>query len=186
MNQHSIRGGRKAKLSGRKNKFAASNSNQVQVKQRGQDYAKVIQKLGECRFRVTLTTGQTCLATLRGKLQKKLWVNAADIVLVAVQDFQTDKVFISHRYTSDDVRWLIEQQEIDPHFCETGETSDDSLQNGVLSSIGFEVKKEIETEQKKEEKQEPIENMFPNISDSDSTDEESAEEMFFNPNRPCQ
>lgn len=204
-----LRGGKKAKLSGRKNQFAANAIKEVKTKQPGQDYARVLQKLGGCRFKgkfldyvrpdlllaVLYTGGRECLAILRGKLQKKLWVNAYDIILVETQDYQRDKVYIMYRYTNDEVRWLVDQKEVNAVFCETGATDHSST---IEKISGFEIgkKKDDEFESLSRSENSDLEScerqstgpdhrpFFPN---SDSSEEESNEgETFFNPNRPCQ
>lgn len=49
---------------------------------------------------------------IRGKLRKKVWVNAQDIVLVGLREYQDDKADIILKYSADEARNLIKYGEI--------------------------------------------------------------------------
>jgi initiation factor 1A len=51
-------------------------------KDEGQVYAQVLRMLGNGRLEAFCFDGNKRLAHIRGKLQKKVWINAGDIILV--------------------------------------------------------------------------------------------------------
>ncbi|KAI0376434.1 hypothetical protein F5Y04DRAFT_210062 [Hypomontagnella monticulosa] len=100
-------------------------------KEADQEYALVEKALGNMRFKVRLlgTTsseeadlaesssrkrekGQQRLAILRGKMRKRTFVHKGDFVLVALRDFEEDKVDIIHLYNFREVKRLIELDEL--------------------------------------------------------------------------
>lgn len=62
--------------------------------------------LGNGRAECFCYDGITRLGHIRGKMRKKVWVTAGDIVLVGKRDFQDDKVDIIHKYNGDEARKL--------------------------------------------------------------------------------
>jgi translation initiation factor 1A len=48
--------------------------------------------LGNGRLTALCFDGKTRLCHIRGKLRKKVWINAGDIILVGLRDYQDDKV----------------------------------------------------------------------------------------------
>ena len=59
-----------------------------------------------------------------GKMRKKVWITAGDIVLVAKRDFQDEKVDIVHKYTADEARNLKQYGEL-PETARINETAVD-------------------------------------------------------------
>jgi len=55
-------------------------------------------------------------ACLRGKMKRKVWVNRADIILVAMRDFQEDAYDIIAKYTSDDAHRLKKEGHLPEHI----------------------------------------------------------------------
>lgn len=82
-----------------------------------QDYATVINVLGDCRFLVKLmASGNEVIGHVRGNMRSKnrsLWIRKDDIVIVSLRDFQTDKVEIVHKYLPDEIRKLVKMDLID-------------------------------------------------------------------------
>lgn len=68
--------------------------------------------LGNGRCECKCFDGTTRLCHIRGKLRKKVWVNAQDIVLVGLRDYQDDKADIILKYSPDEARNLIKYKEI--------------------------------------------------------------------------
>lgn len=68
--------------------------------------------LGNGRCEGKCFDGTTRLCHIRGKLRKKVWVNAHDIVLVGLRDYQDDKADIILKYSADEARNLIKYGEI--------------------------------------------------------------------------
>merc|ERR1719411_316120 len=46
------------------------------------------------------------LCHIRGKLRKKVWINASDIILVGLRDYQDNKADVILKYTPDEARNL--------------------------------------------------------------------------------
>lgn len=76
------------------------------------EYAQVVRMLGNGRCESKCFDGTTRLCHIRGKLRKKVWVNAQDIVLVGLRDYQDDKADIILKYSPDEARNLIKYGEI--------------------------------------------------------------------------
>ncbi len=98
-----------------KNKFggnkAKKNKNYIPekdfiVKESDQEYAKVVKALGSCNFELMCEDGVTRMGHVRGKMQKKIWINENDTVLVGLRDFQDNKCDIIHKYSPDEVKRL--------------------------------------------------------------------------------
>ena len=107
----------KNKIGGKKTKKGASKNNdqitrQLLLKEDDQYYGKITNVLGSCRFNVIGMDGKTYLGILRGNLQKKVWVKLDNYVLYTCRNFQHNKVDIIHKYNDDEVRKLINLNEI--------------------------------------------------------------------------
>lgn len=76
------------------------------------EYAQVVRMLGNGRCESKCFDGTTRLCHIRGKLRKKVWVNAQDIVLVGLREYQDDKADIILKYSPDEARNLIKYGEI--------------------------------------------------------------------------
>lgn len=126
-------------------------------KEDGQEYAQAVRMLGNGRLEALCYDGKTRLAIIRGKMRKKVWVNAGDIILVGLRDFQDDKCDVINKYTSDEARNLKAYGEI-PEEAKINE--DESFnEDGTYCPFEFGEPDDIE-ESKKEEnedvKEEPI------------------------------
>eukprot|EP00177_Eucheuma_denticulatum_P008825 GFKZ01016025.1.p2 GENE.GFKZ01016025.1~~GFKZ01016025.1.p2 ORF type:complete len:142 (+),score=36.01 GFKZ01016025.1:127-552(+) len=128
----------KNKGKGGKNRRRGKNDNdddkrELIFKEDGQEYAQVTRMLGNGRCESKCFDGVTRLCHIRGKLRKKVWVNAQDIVLVGLRDYQDDKADIILKYSPDEARNLIKYGEIpdtttihdNPAEGEEGEDGDD-------------------------------------------------------------
>lgn len=71
-----------------------------------QEYAQITKALGNCRFDVLCFDGKSRLATICGKMRKRVFVNQNDITLVSLRDWQDSKCDIIHKYTPNDVQKL--------------------------------------------------------------------------------
>lgn len=74
----------------------------------GQLYGQIIKSLGDRRFEIKCVDGKTRLGKLRGKIRKrkKTWVIVNTWVIVALRDFQDDKVDIIEVFDEEEVRRL--------------------------------------------------------------------------------
>jgi len=157
---------------------------QVQRKVPGEEYAKVLQRLGGCRYNLLLYNGQTCLGILRGSMKKKkVRVNVFDIVLVGLREFQKDRVDVLYRYTNDEVRVLVSQLELEDNFVE----GSDTLPTKFATTNEFE---SFELASSRSHPVEPIveptESFLPPQGNESDSDDELGLAMTRNPNRPCQ
>ena len=75
-------------------------------KEDGQEYAQAVRMLGNGRLEALCFDGKTRLAIIRGKMRKKIWIHAGDIILVGLRDFQDDKCDVINKYTPDESRNL--------------------------------------------------------------------------------
>jgi translation initiation factor 1A len=62
--------------------------------------------LGNGRIDAQCFDGVKRLALIRGKMRKKVWINAGDIVLLSLRDFQDDKADVILKYNPDEARML--------------------------------------------------------------------------------
>lgn len=95
----------------------------------GQEYAQVVKMLGNGRCECFCFDGVTRLGHIRGKMRKKVWITAGDIVLVGKRDFQDEKVDIVHKYSADEARNLKQYGEL-PETARINETAVDIAMAG--------------------------------------------------------
>lgn len=101
----------KNKGKGGKNRRRGKNDNEetkreLEFKEDGQEYAQVTRMLGQGRLEAYCFDGETRLCHIRGKMRKKVWVTAGDIILIGLRDFQDDKADVIHKYNADEARNL--------------------------------------------------------------------------------
>lgn len=70
------------------------------------EYAKVLRMLGNGRLEAYCFDGKTRQCHIRGKMRKKVWVSAGDIVLVSLRDYQDEKGDVILKYAPDEARQL--------------------------------------------------------------------------------
>merc|ERR1711977_815012 len=75
-------------------------------KEDGQEYAQVLTMLGNGRLEAQCFDGEKRLCHIRGKMRKRVWVSAGDIVLVGLRDYQDEKGDVILKYTADEARNL--------------------------------------------------------------------------------
>ena len=107
----------KNKGRGGKNYRRGKNENiskrQLEQKEEGQDYAHVIKMLGQGRLLcLCFGDGKTRLGHIRGKMKRKVWIQANDIVMVALRDFQDEKCDVVLKFFPEEVKQLKNLKEI--------------------------------------------------------------------------
>jgi translation initiation factor 1A len=105
----------------------------------GQEYAQVVKMLGNGRCECFCFDGVTRLGHIRGKMRKKVWITAGDIVLVGKREFQDEKVDIIHKYTADEARNLKQYGEL-PDNARINETAVDianAMDNDSEDDLGI-------------------------------------------------
>jgi translation initiation factor 1A len=80
-------------------------------------YALVIKKLGGRYLEVQTYKGPHKKAFIRGSFQKKIWINVGDIILVSSRDFEDNVCDIIYKYSPQNVRSLINKNQIDLSFA---------------------------------------------------------------------
>ena len=124
---------------GKKHKRGKGNmenqKRELEFKDEGQEYGVVLKLLGNCRCQVSCLDGRERLCSIRGKLRKKVYINAGDIVLVSLRDFQDDKADIILKYSAEEARNLKTYKEL-PDNLRINETgggdSDEESVEGVM------------------------------------------------------
>ncbi|CDW60214.1 eIF-1a domain containing protein [Trichuris trichiura] len=101
----------KNKGKGGKNRRRGKNENDAEkrelvFKEDGQEYAQVIKMLGNNRLQAFCFDGVMRICHIRGKMRKKVWINAGDIVLIGLRDFQDKKADVILKYNSEEARNL--------------------------------------------------------------------------------
>lgn len=104
----------KAKKGGKhkKHQAPANEKSDPILREDGQEYAQAGRMLGNGRLETICFDGKTRLGHIRGKLLKRVWIATGDVILVALRDFQDDKVDVIHKYSVDQVRRLKQLGEI--------------------------------------------------------------------------
>ncbi|EPE07882.1 eukaryotic translation initiation factor eif-1a [Ophiostoma piceae UAMH 11346] len=105
-------------------------------KEEGQEYAQVIKMLGNGRLQARAfdDSGTMRLASIRGKLRKKVWINTGDVVLLSLRDFQEDKGDVILKYSSEEARNLKAYGEL-PEHAKINEI--DTYGDGGDGDVGF-------------------------------------------------
>uniref|UniRef100_A0A3B0MLR2 Eukaryotic translation initiation factor 4C n=2 Tax=Theileria TaxID=5873 RepID=A0A3B0MLR2_THEAN len=101
----------KNKGKGGKNRRRGKNDNEGEkrelvFKMEDQEYAQVLRMLGNGRLEAYCFDGTKRLCHIRGKMRKRVWVNAGDIILVSLRDFQDSKADVIAKYTAEEARTL--------------------------------------------------------------------------------
>ncbi len=96
--------------------------NALELKEDGQEYAKVTKMLGNGRVSAICNDGKTRLCIIPGRFRKKkIWINADDVILLNIRDYQDNKADIIHRYTSNEAKKLLTIKELDRIIFAPGE-----------------------------------------------------------------
>ena len=94
------KGGKKHK----RGKNQSTSSKAIRDKEEGQEYAQIKSCNGNCRFTVMCFDGIERKAILCGAMRKRKFVNANDIVLVSIRDFQDGVCDIIDSYDESQAR----------------------------------------------------------------------------------
>lgn len=106
------KGGKRAKKG---KKFVPENTKSKHLllkDDKDQEYVKVVSLLGECRVKTEDRNGTVRICNIRGKMRKRVWIAANDIVLIGLRDFQDDKGDIIHKYSMAEAKELVKRNEI--------------------------------------------------------------------------
>uniref|UniRef100_A0A6C0KZK3 S1-like domain-containing protein n=1 Tax=viral metagenome TaxID=1070528 RepID=A0A6C0KZK3_9ZZZZ len=101
-------GGKKHK----RNKNQNYETKALRTAEDGQTYAKIANCKGNCRFDVNCCDGKDRMAIMCGSMRKRKFVNAGDIVLVSLRDFQDSVCDIIDSYDENQAKKLKDMKEI--------------------------------------------------------------------------
>ena len=107
------------KTGGKKHKRGKKDSNlqkKLRYKEEGQEYAQIKAAKGNCRFDLSVFDGKERMGILCGTMRKRRFVNARDVVLVSIRDFEDAKCDIIDVYDDTQVRKLKQMKEIPPEI----------------------------------------------------------------------
>ena len=79
------------------------------------EYAYVKKLLGNCNVSLITNSGIEAIGVIRGSLRKfntRIVIEVGDIVVVSKREYQSSKVDIVHKYNSDQVQYLINEEKI--------------------------------------------------------------------------
>ena len=100
------KGGKKNKKKTGGNKEPGQDRELIFKDVEGQEYGQILRLLGNCRMECQCFDGVTRLVHLRGKIRKKDWIVAGDVVLVSLRDFEDGKADVLMKYNTKEVRRL--------------------------------------------------------------------------------
>ena len=128
-----------------------------------QEYALITKALGNCRFEVMCFDGKSRLATMCGKMRKRVFVNQGELVLVSLRDWQDSKCDIIDKYNKNDIQKLKQLKYI-PDFIKLEEKSivEDDIMDDNLGFV-------FSTDMPSDSDEELIDEK--NISDDSESDE---------------
>ncbi|OEH78742.1 eukaryotic translation initiation factor y-chromosomal [Cyclospora cayetanensis] len=99
-------------------------------------YGQVLRMLGNGRLEAHCFDGVRRLCHIRGKMRKRVWVNAGDIVLISLREFQDNKGDVIAKYTPDEARALKSYGEL-PANAKINETDAFGEEEGGGGGIEF-------------------------------------------------
>jgi translation initiation factor 1A len=105
-----IGGGKRKKQ--KKNATYSINKKNIDKKDESQMYAKVIKLLGGGRLNALCDDGKERNCKIRGKMLKKIFITAENIILISLREFEDGKADVIHRYNDDEATMLFKEGEI--------------------------------------------------------------------------
>lgn len=79
---------------------------QLEFREEGQEYGRVIKMLGDGRLQAVCSDGETRICHIRGKMRKRVWIRDDDLILVDIRSYQEDKGDVVYKYTPDEDKML--------------------------------------------------------------------------------
>ena len=127
------KGGKKYKRN--KNVIQENKNTRFKDDNESQEYAQITKALGNCRFEVLCFDGKKRMATMCGKMRKRVFVNQNDLILVSLREWQDSKCDIIDKYTTNDVQKLKQGGHI-PDFVKLEEKN--LLEDDIIDdNLGF-------------------------------------------------
>lgn len=88
-------------------------------KTEGQMYAIVQDMLGNGRLNAICEDDELRVCRIRGSMRKfagKVIIERGDLILVAVRDFEPDKADVIHKYSAEDIQYILRSGELTERF----------------------------------------------------------------------
>lgn len=82
-------------------------SRELELKSEGTDYAYITKKLGSGYLECTLSNKKKIIGNINGNLNKRVWMQIGDLVLVSFRDYQDSKCDILLKYFPHEIKQLI-------------------------------------------------------------------------------
>ena len=103
------KGGKGHKRRGRK--FLKPNHRELILKDRHQEYGKLVAAKGDCRFECLCSDGKTRIAHVPGSFRNRIWCRVDDYVLVSIRiGLSTEDCDICYKYNFNEVKQLEEKE----------------------------------------------------------------------------
>ncbi|KAH7729322.1 protein synthesis factor [Aphelenchoides avenae] len=170
----------KNKGKGGKNRRRGKNENDVMKRELikkdddNQAYAQVTKMLGNGRLQAFCFDGKNRLCHIRGKLRKKVWINAGDIILVGLRDYQDEKADVILKYTPDEARVLKNEGQL-PESAKLNEGGED-MNEGEVEFVDFGDNSDSDDEVAAQDRRTDfIDSESSSEEESDDSDEDDAE-----------
>ena len=113
------KGGKKFKKGKKNRTFDEKKELILKNEEDSQEYAQVINPLGNGRFELTcFDGGKTRTGSVCGTMRKRIWINRSDLVLISKWEGMTDdkKCSIIHKYSEDESKRLLKEGHIPSTF----------------------------------------------------------------------
>jgi len=141
-------------------------------KEEGQEYAQVQSMLGNGRLRAMCFDGKVRLGTIRGKMRRRVYIFANDIILVGLRDFQDEKCDVIWKYYPEEAKTLKAMGEIPEHTQIDDKNKDPAEGEGFGLDVVFD--EDPETKNAAKDQTKPKKEALPMPSDSsDESDSRS-------------
>merc|ERR1712087_822776 len=142
-------------------------------KEEGQEYAQVQSMLGNGRLRAMCFDGKVRLGTIRGKMRRRVYIFANDIILVGLRDFQDEKCDVIWKYYPEEAKTLKAMGEIPEHTQIDDKNKDPAEGEGFGLDVVFD--EDPETKNAAKDQTKPKKEALPMPSDSDDESESGDE-----------
>ena len=111
------------------------NKRELILKEPGQEYAQVIKMLGNGRLEAFCFDGKMRKCHIRGKMQKKVWINKDDIILISLRNFQDDKADVIHKFNPDEIQELKRKNQLPSKSSINNDDDDDDADDDCVFSF---------------------------------------------------
>lgn len=93
-------------------------------------YGIILQALGHNKFKVYCSDALTRIASIRGNMKKRVWMQEKDIILCALREGETNICDIELKYTDDEIKILKEGGHISDTLLNV-ETENDTISSKI-------------------------------------------------------